>query len=262
MVSNGRVLVIDKEEGPTSFDVVRSVKRLFPGEKVGHAGSLDPFATGVLVVLLGKATKLSGALLNADKRYLATVKLGEATDAMDRTGQVVETQAVSTLTREDIEKVLQDFQGEWMMIPPMFSAKKFHGVRLYELARQSIRVPRDPVPVQLYELKLLEWASPFLKFEVFCSKGTYVRSLADELARRLGTVGHLHDLRRVSCGGFQLAEAVTLGNLGQDKQADDVTGYRNYVRLLSQETHIQRSASTASRLPSYRSDGNKGAKLM
>src|SRR5438552_1771751 len=118
---NGLVLVMDKNEGPTSFDIVRQVKKVFPGEKVGHAGSLDPFATGVLVVLLGKATKLSGGLLNADKKYIATVKLGSATDSMDKMGKVIETKDVPDISRETIEATLRGFEGEWMQTPPMYS---------------------------------------------------------------------------------------------------------------------------------------------
>jgi tRNA pseudouridine55 synthase len=232
---NGLVLVMDKNEGPTSFDIVRQVKRAFPGEKVGHAGSLDPFATGVLVVLLGKATKLSGGLLNADKKYIATVKLGAATDSMDKTGKVTETAEVPALTQETVEATLKAFEGEWLQTPPMYSAKKKNGVRLYELARQNIAIPREQIPVELYEMKLLEWASPHLTFQVHCSKGTYVRALADDLARRLNTVGYLEKLRRLSCGGFTLEEGVTLESLNQERDKHLAQGYRNYVRLLSRE---------------------------
>jgi tRNA pseudouridine55 synthase len=229
------LLVIDKIPGPTSFDVVRSVKRLFPGAKVGHTGSLDPFASGVLILLLGRATKLSNTLLNADKTYHATIKLGESTDTMDRTGKSDQSREVPTLTQETVEKVLQDFQGTWLQTPPMFSAKKIQGVRLYELARKNISVRREPVAVQLYKLQLIRLESPIIEVEVHCSKGTYIRSFADELGRRLGTVAHLHELRRLSCGPFYLKDSVTLDQLEQDASGWHSRGYQHYLKLLKTE---------------------------
>lgn len=233
---NEMVLVIDKTDGPTSFDVVRGVKRLLgPKAKVGHAGSLDPFATGVLVVLTGKATKLSDALLTADKSYRAWAKLGEATDTYDRTGEVEKTAPVPELTEEKIREVLAGFQGEWWQTPPMYSAKKVHGVRLYDLARQNIRVRRPPIPVQLHRLDFISYQDGVVEFEVTCSKGTYIRSLAEELGRRLGTVAHLKELRRLSCGQFALTEAVTLQQLESDLSQYADAGFKNYRRLLQSE---------------------------
>lgn len=235
------LLVIDKAVGPTSFDVVRKVKRLVPGVKVGHSGSLDPFASGVLVLLLGRATKLSGLLLNADKVYHATMKLGVATDALDCTGKVVEERPVPALDRETVEKTLLGFQGTWNQVPPMFSAKKIQGVRLYELARKQIAVPREPVPVELQELKLLKFEGDVVEFYVHCSKGTYVRSLAAELAERLGTVGHLTALRRLACGPYKLEEALTLEKLAADVPGALAQGYRQYVRLVREEMILRQN---------------------
>jgi len=233
---NEMVLVIDKEDGPTSFDVVRRVKNILGGDtKVGHAGSLDPFATGVLVVLTGKATKLSDALLTADKAYRATVQLGESTDTMDRTGKVEKTEPVPELTEEKVKQTLQGLQGEWMQTPPMYSAKKVHGVRLYELARQNIRVRRPPIAVQLHRMDYLAYANGVLEFEVTCSKGTYIRSLAEEIGVRLGTVGHLKELRRLSCGEFLLSDSVTLANLESDLHEWRNRGFANYKKLLRAE---------------------------
>ncbi|MBY0369997.1 tRNA pseudouridine(55) synthase TruB [bacterium] len=233
---NEMVLVIDKADGPTSFDVVRGVKRLLgPKAKVGHAGSLDPFATGVLVVLTGKATKLSDALLTADKSYRAWAKLGEATDTMDRTGEVEKTAAVPELTEDRIREILAGLQGEWWQTPPMYSAKKVHGVRLYDLARQNIRVRRPPIPVQLHHLELISYQDGVIEFEVSCSKGTYIRSLAEEIGRRLGTVAHLKELRRLTCGQFVLSEAVTLEGLEADLQGWADKGFKNYRKLLQSE---------------------------
>lgn len=235
------LLVIDKTVGPTSFDVVRKVKRLVPRVKVGHSGSLDPFASGVLVLLLGRATKLSGLLLNADKVYHATMKLGVATDALDCTGKVVDERPVPTLDAEAVDGALQSFRGTWNQVPPMFSAKKIQGVRLYELARKQIAVPREPVPVELHELKLLKFEGDVVEFYVHCSKGTYVRSLAAELAERLGTVGHLTALRRLACGPYKLEEALTLERLSADVPGALANGYRQYVRLVREEMILRQN---------------------
>ncbi len=236
---NEAVLVIDKHVGPTSFDIVRRVKEIVPNVKVGHSGSLDPFATGVLVVMLGKATKLSGILLNADKRYRALVFLGESTDTMDGTGTVISRAPVPDLSLSQVEAVLSSFQGEWHQTPPMYSAKKVNGVRLYDLARQDIWVKRQPIPVELYDLKLLRWESPLLEFEVHCSKGTYVRSLAEELGRRLGTVGFLKELRRQACGSFTLKDSVTVEGLAENTLPNLRLGYDNYLKLLRGEALIR-----------------------
>jgi tRNA pseudouridine55 synthase len=244
------VLVIDKAVGPSSFDVVREVRHWTRIKKVGHAGSLDPFATGVLVVLTGKATKLSNALINADKRYQATLKLGEATDSMDCTGSKVETQEVPQLTADRVAETLASFQGEWHQVPPMHSAKKVKGVRLYELARKNISIERKPIAVMLYEVKLLSFSNGLVKFEVHCSKGTYIRSLGDEIARRLGTVGHLTELRRLSCGSFSIDQSLTLDQLKQGGSSWQSEAYRNYVKLLSAEGVVRHhNASKISHLP-------------
>jgi tRNA pseudouridine55 synthase len=187
-------------------------------------------------VLLGRATKLSDALLNADKKYDAVLKLGSATDSMDLTGRVDETAPVPALTEEFIESTLKGFEGEWMQTPPMYSAKKIKGVRLYELAREDIRIKREPSPVQLYQMSLVDFSADEIRFRVHCSKGTYIRSLADELARRLGTVGHLQELRRTTCGIFTLEEAITLEELGQNLDSRLGEGYQHFLRLLRMET--------------------------
>lgn len=233
------LFIVDKPEGPSSFDMVRRIKRLYPREKVGHAGSLDPFATGVLVVLLGRATKLSNALLNADKKYRAKIFLGKATDSMDCTGKVTEEVPVPELTAADVEAVLQGLEGEWMQTPPMFSAKKVNGVRLYELARQNIAIPREQNAVQLYSLKLISLNGNELVFEAHCSKGTYVRSLADEIARKLNTVGHLVELRRLACGPFEIEEAKTPDAIEKEPKEERIKGYDHFVRLLRSEAVLR-----------------------
>lgn len=233
-MENG-VLVIDKSVGPSSFDVVREVRKVTGIKRVGHAGSLDPFATGVLVVLTGKATKLSNALLNADKRYQAVIKLGQSTDSMDCTGKVIGEADVPTLTFDEVKACLDSLRGEWSMVPPMFSAKKIQGVRLYELARKNMVVQREPILVQLYDLKMISFDGGLLTFEVHCSKGTYIRSLGDEIAKRLGTLGHLIELRRLSCGPFVIEQSVSVEQLKENRADSMGTAYLNYLKLLSVE---------------------------
>jgi len=246
------VLVIDKMAGPSSFDVVRKVREFTKIKKVGHAGTLDPFATGALVLLTGRATKLSNALINADKRYQAVIKLGQSTDSMDLTGKVLETLPVPEINSFQVETVLESLRGEWLQTPPMFSAKKVQGVRLYELARKNITIKRDSIPVQLYDLKLISLGPETLKFEVHCSKGTYIRCLADEIARKLGTVGHLIELRRLSCGNFSLEGSLTVEQLERDGGDWQSVGYRNYVKLLTAEGVVRsHKTSPSTHLPRW-----------
>lgn len=229
------VLVVNKPVGPTSFDVIRELKKTFPGEKIGHAGSLDPFATGVLVLLFGKATKLSGALLNADKSYRALLELGRTTDSLDCTGKFLAECPVPPLTEEQVKNTLKGFEGEWWQTPPMFSAKKVQGVRLYELARKNVNVEREKVAVDLFAVELLKMELPELEFAVHCSKGTYIRSLAGEIGERLGTAAYLKALQRLSCGEFTLQESNTIEEIHNRPELLQEKGYPNYVRLLSRE---------------------------
>lgn len=226
------LLVIDKHPGPTSFDVVREVKKLAGGEKVGHTGSLDPFASGVLVLLLGKATRLSQSLLDADKVYRAKLQLGVATHTLDRTGEISNTKPVPVCDLEQVRAVLKGFEGTWEQVPPSYSAKKINGVRLYELARQDIHVKLSPVPVKLFRVDLIAFNTPFIEFEVHCSKGTYVRSLASEIGLRLGTVAHLTELRRLMCGSFSIDQSVTLAGFSEQVSEHLEKGYSNYVKYL------------------------------
>lgn len=241
-LNRGSLIVLDKPAGPTSFDLIREIKRVLrfaeidPLPKIGHAGSLDPFATGALILLLGKATKLSGMLLNADKRYRGVVRLGTATDSYDCTGEVIKTLPLPEgLNQEKIIDCLNSYVGEWLQTPPMFSAKKLHGVRLYELARQQINVRMQPIPVELYSMDFVKWESPDIHFEVHCSKGTYIRSLAEDIGRRLGTVAHLAELRRVSCGDFSLEDSVTVEQLRESLPMVLENGSKLYSRLLRSE---------------------------
>ena len=207
------VLVVDKPSGLTSSAVVQRVRRLLQIDKIGHTGTLDPMATGVLPLCLGQATALAQILTGQDKGYRATLRLGIATDSADADGAIIVVRAVPTLDRATIDAELRLLVGAQLQIPPMVSAIQVGGKRLYELARKGISVEREPRAITVLSLKLLDWASPDLTFEVGCSKGTYVRVLAEDLAAKLGTVGHLVALRRVSSGRFEIGQAQTLAEL-------------------------------------------------
>ena len=206
-------LNVHKPSGPTSHDVVAMVRRGTGVRKVGHAGTLDPMADGVLVLCLGPATRLSAYAMRAPKRYRARVRLGVTTDTYDAQGRVVEERSAEHLTPGQVEAALDAFRGEIKQVPPMYSALKREGRRLYNLARDGQEVPRDPRPVAIYHLALTAFERPFLTLDVECSPGTYIRSLAHDLGRALGVGGHLVQLTRVSSGAFHLDDAVSWDEL-------------------------------------------------
>lgn len=201
-VVNGIVLV-NKAAGLTSSDVVKQVVKLYLAKKGGHTGTLDPFATGLLPVCLGEATKVSGLLLASDKRYIATLELGTETDTGDHDGEIIEQMAVPSLSQEKIETVLAMFRGDILQVPPMYSSLKFEGQSLHVYARQGIEIEREPRQVQIMGLTLLDFDHNHVRFEVHCTKGTYVRVLGEDIAKQLGTVGHLVALHRTQTGVFK-----------------------------------------------------------
>jgi tRNA pseudouridine55 synthase len=207
------VLVIDKPKGPTSFDVVRQVRGLLKVKKVGHTGTLDPMATGVLPLCLGEATKVAGFITEGDKAYDAVVRLGAETDTQDAEGKVVAEAPVPALTTALLEEVLGRFRGSFEQVPPMYSAVKVGGKRLYELARAGEEVERASRHVTVYELVLRDFSATQLRLSVRCSKGFFVRTLAYDLGRALGCGAHLEGLRRTSSGPFTLAHALPLADL-------------------------------------------------
>ncbi len=213
------LLVLDKPEGKTSFQVVAEVRRHLRTRKAGHTGTLDPMATGVLPICVGEATKVVTFILDADKEYVADVRLGAATDTQDRTGKVIAEAVVPALSVAALEEALQAFRGPIQQTPPMFSAIQVDGKRLYDLARAGQVVERESRPVTVHALELLSFASPDLRLRVRCSKGTYVRTLAHDLGERLGCHAHLTALRRTETCGFTLDQAVTLDELRRDPQA-------------------------------------------
>jgi tRNA pseudouridine55 synthase len=219
------VWVIDKPSGPTSFDVVRRVRQALKEKKAGHTGTLDPMATGVLPVCVGEATKLAGFMTEGDKAYDATLRLGAETDTQDAQGKVVATGSVPEVSREMLEKALAPFRGAFSQTPPMYSAVKVAGKRLYERARAGEEVERAARSVTVYALELRDFSSTELRVSVRCSKGFFVRTLAHDLGRAMGCGAHLAALRRTACGPFTLAQAVSLEALesGRDLSAQAVS---------------------------------------
>jgi tRNA pseudouridine55 synthase len=196
------ILLLDKPEGITSNAALQRARRAFRARKAGHTGSLDPLASGLLPICFGQATKASGLLLDADKTYRVTIALGERTATADREGEVIERAPVPALTDERVREVAGRFLGESQQVPPMFSALKHAGERLYRLARKGLEVERPPRRIVIHRFELLGLTETRLELQVDCSKGTYVRSLAEDLARALGTVGHVYSLRRLRLGPF------------------------------------------------------------
>lgn len=211
------VLLIDKPQGMTSQQVVSKVKYLLKSDvhdskKAGHTGTLDPMATGLLPICLGEATKFSHYQLDAVKSYQAIIKLGEQTDTGDAEGEIIATIPVPNVTQAMLQSVTEQFLGEIMQVPPMYSALKKDGKKLYELAREGIEVERAARPLTIYELSLTPLSDQQLQLTVTCSKGTYVRVLAEDIAKALGTLGHLTALRRIQTGDFDIANAITLAD--------------------------------------------------
>ena len=214
------VLVIDKPSGPTSFDVVRRVRGLLRVSKAGHTGTLDPLATGVLPVCVGQATRIAGFIAEGDKAYEAVVRLGVETDTLDAAGTVVASAPVPPLDAARLEDVLTRFRGTFLQTPPMYSAVKVGGRRLYELARAGEEVERAPRMVTVHQLVLRDFSSDELRVSLACSKGFFVRSLAYEIGNALGCGAHLRALRRTRSGPFTLAQALPLERLESGDLAD------------------------------------------
>ena len=202
------VFLLDKPQGMSSNDIMQKVKRLFQANKAGHSGALDPLATGMLPICLGEATKFSQFLLDADKRYVVTAKLGERTDTSDAEGQVVETRPVNVETSQ-ILTALEQFRGDILQVPTMFSALKHNGKPLYEYARAGITVEREARPITIFELNFIEYQAPFLTLEVHCSKGTYIRTLVDDLGEVLGCGAHVTVLRRTAVADYPTEKMMT-----------------------------------------------------
>jgi tRNA pseudouridine55 synthase len=207
------VLVVDKPAGPTSHDIVDRVRRIFHIRKVGHGGTLDPMATGVLILLIGRATKLSNLFLGSDKTYEGTMRLGIATDSHDAAGNVTAERDCSGVSREALEGVMARFRGDQMQTPPMVSAIKVDGIPLYKRARRGQTVEREPRLIHVYEFSLGRFALPEADFQLRCTKGTYVRTICADVGDALGCGAHLSRLRRTRAGELTVAEAVPVAEL-------------------------------------------------
>ncbi len=203
-------ILVDKPAGPTSHDVVDAIRRKFGIKKVGHCGTLDPNATGLLIIVLGRGTKLSERLMGDDKVYEGTIKFGEATDSYDCDGEITGSLPVPLLTLEQLNEEAAKFIGDQMQMPPMVSAIKKNGVPLYKLARQGIEVEREARLIHIYNFRFTSYAEPLGQFRVACTKGTYIRSIAHDLGQKLGCGAHLTTLRRSASGKFDVADALPL----------------------------------------------------
>lgn len=214
------ILLLDKPAGYSSNQAVQKVRWLFGARKAGHTGTLDPFATGMLPICLGEASKTAGFMLDAAKTYRAVARLGQATETGDIEGEIVDERPVPDCTEDDISQVLESFRGQIEQTPPMYSAIRHDGQRLYELARQGIEVERKSRAVTIHRIELIAWKPPLLEFVVTCSKGTYIRTLSEDIAAQLDTCAHLGSLRRLVVGLFQERDMVTLDALEEAVQAE------------------------------------------
>jgi len=222
------LLLLNKPAGLTSNQALQRVKRLLNAKKAGHTGSLDPAATGMLPLCFGEATKVCAFLLDADKTYRVTARLGVATDTGDADGSDMATADVPALTAVEWSGILDSFQGDSMQVPPMYSALKKDGRRLYELARKGETVERDPRPIRIDEISLLEFAGTRLVFRVHCSKGTYIRVLVEDIAKKAGTVAHTARLHRETVGGFQTDDMLDLTGI-EAEAADGPAAVRAHL---------------------------------
>lgn len=204
------VLLVDKPKGLTSHDVVYHLRRKLQIKKIGHAGTLDPMATGVLVMLIGKATRISQYLMSVDKVYEGEATLGVVTDSQDAEGEIMSTQPVPELTEARVREVMKGFLGDQYQTPPMHSAIKIGGVPLYKLARKGEEVEREPRFIRIAAFNLLSFATPKITFDLHCTKGTYVRTVASDLGQKLGCGAHLSALRRTGSGKFTISQCLPL----------------------------------------------------
>lgn len=244
------VLLLDKPSGISSYAALTQAKRLFmsskfDSKKAGHTGTLDPMATGILPICFGDATKFSSFGLDADKGYTAIIKLGEKTDTGDKEGQIIAQKDVPVFEQSELDKLAVSLMGEQMQTPPMYSALKKDGKKLYEYARDGIEIERQPRPIVIHHLALNKLSNDEIALDVICSKGTYVRVLGETVAERLGTVGHLTALHRTSTGGFDVAGAISLDDLadlslderlGRLLPIDVMLGHLPMLRLTMDET--------------------------
>ena len=225
------IIIINKSKNCTSHDIVRKAKKIL-NEKVGHTGTLDPNATGVLPLLVGKGTQISKYLINHDKTYEAVLKLGEKTDTADVEGQIIEKKEVqpSNLEKENVEKVLKSLIGKQEQIPPIYSAIKVNGKKLYEYARHGEQVEIEPRTIEIYDLQLIDIQEQEITYKVHCSKGTYIRTLCEKIAEKLDTVGYMKELKRTQVGEFLIENSITIEEVENDAEKNFITIERYFEK--------------------------------
>lgn len=265
------IVIVDKPQGWTSQDVTARLRRVFGTRRIGHGGTLDPMATGVLPVFVGRATRAVEFFEHAEKTYETVLLLGEKTDTQDVTGTVLEERAVD-VTKSQVEEVLTRFRGEIMQVPPMYSALKVNGQKLYELARKGKQVERQPRPVTVYELTVLSFENNRLSLRVRCSKGTYIRTLCEDIGEALGCLGCMEALRRTQAGEYRLEDAVALEDLLESSTPESClrgmdTMFARYpaVKLTANQEKRCRNGNSFTRpMPDgiYRAYGENGEFLM
>ena len=228
------IIIINKTKGCTSHDIVYKIKKML-NEKVGHTGTLDPMAEGVLPILVGKGTLTSKYLINHDKKYIVELQLGTKTDTADGEGRIVKQQPVNKeiLTTKNIEKILQSFVGKQEQIPPIYSAIKINGKKLYEYARKGQKIELKPRKIEIYNIKLINYSveEKQIKFEVFCGKGTYIRSLCEDIAIKFGTVGYMKSLKRIQVGDFKIEDSITIDELNNIIQKNELDKTKTIITL-------------------------------
>jgi tRNA pseudouridine55 synthase len=210
------LLLLDKPSGISSNQALQKVKKIFNAKKAGHTGSLDPIATGMLPICFGETTKVAHFLLNNDKGYLVTAKFGVSTTTGDREGEILETKSTSKLSKETIISALKSFEGQYDQTAPLYSALKYEGRPLYYYARKGIEVPRKTRSIEIYSIKFESFESDILKFHVMCSKGTYIRSLVEDIAKKIDNVAHIQELRRTHFAWFKEVDMISLENIEND----------------------------------------------
>jgi tRNA pseudouridine55 synthase len=229
------VINVFKNKGMSSFDVVRIVRKISKERKVGHTGTLDPEATGVLPVCLGKATKIIDYIMKAEKSYFVTFKLGLKTTTYDLEGEIIEEKDASRINDKDILDAINSFKGEYLQVPPMYSALKKNGVRLYELARQGIEVEREGRNITIYDIKDIVISNPYVSMEVTCSKGTYIRSLCYDIGEKLGVGGVMTELRRTKTSIFNEEDSINIDDLNEENIQNSIItmeeSLRDYAKI-------------------------------
>lgn len=218
------IIIVNKPKGCTSHDIVYKIKKMF-NQKVGHTGTLDPMAEGVLPILIGKGTQCSKYLINHDKKYLVKLKLGIKTDTADSEGKIIKEKQIDTnlLTKENITNILKSFIGKQEQIPPIYSAIKVNGKKLYEYARKGQEVELKPRQIEIYNIDLIKYSleEKEIEFEVFCGKGTYIRSLCEDIAKKIETVGYMKELKRIQVGNFKIENSITIDELQKSMKNTD-----------------------------------------